>query len=70
MNNTTSTVKRRFAKRLRVLSSADGLETEALMLSKRKKMSAAATIASGSPNLRVSPGVANVRALSWRISEM
>jgi len=63
MESTTSTVKRRFAKRLRVLSWADGPETEALMLSKRKKMRAAATIASGSPNLFVSAAVADVRAL-------
>jgi hypothetical protein len=39
------------------------------MLSKRKKINAAASIASGNPNLLASPTAADVRALIWRISE-
>jgi hypothetical protein len=41
------------------------------MLSNRKPINAAASIASGSPNLFVgSPTGADVRALIWRINEM
>ena len=71
MNSTTATVKTRFAKRLRVPSWVAGCETEEPMLSNRKPINAAASIASGSPNLFVgSPTGADVRALICRINEM
>jgi hypothetical protein len=71
MNINMASVKTRFTKRVRVPSSVAGRETEELMLSNRKPINAAASIASGSPNLLVgSLTGAYVRALICQTSTM
>jgi hypothetical protein len=70
MNSTTAIVKRRFSRRLRAFSCTDDFETDAVILSKSKKINAAASIASGNPKVFVArPAAVDVRALTWRISE-
>jgi hypothetical protein len=67
MTSTTQPVSKKFARRLRALNWIEGCETEAPMVRKRKRINSAASIASGSPNLRVVaaslPKESGVRAL-------
>ena len=56
MTSTTQPVRRKFARRLRALNWIEGCETDAPMVRKRKRINSAASIASGSPNLRAVAG--------------
>ena len=52
MKSTSKTIRRKFPKRLRAVNCIDGCETDAPILSERKTINSAASIASGIPKVR------------------